>query len=127
LDFPGARTIAVIERYRENKKTGTHSCELVAYITSLLDPSPDALLDLIRLHWTIEDRFFYPRDVTYNEDRQTMRLRHGPLNMALLRSFAISCSHLAGCASVPQAIILAARAFKKSFPKLNWLGNLEQL
>lgn len=105
MDFPGARSIAVIERKFENKKRGGYSCnEQIAYISSLVQPDPAALLAIIRSHWTIENSFHYIKDVTYNEDRQTIRIGNGPFNMSLLRSFAISVANLAHAQSMPDAI-----------------------
>jgi predicted transposase YbfD/YdcC len=100
LDFPGARTIAIVDRFIQNKKTGKSSSEQVAYISSLVDPSPAALLAIIRAHWTIENCFFHVRDTVFMEDLHTLRTKDGPLTMALLRNFAISFVHLIGTKSV---------------------------
>jgi predicted transposase YbfD/YdcC len=64
--------------------------------SSLVDPDPQLLLVVIRAHWNIENSFFHVRDRTYREDNQLMRTRHGPLNLALLRSTAISINNLLG-------------------------------
>ena len=104
MDFPGARSIAVIERKFENKKRGGYSSEQVAYISSLVQPDPASLLAIARSHWTIENSFHYIKDVTFNEDRQIIRIGNGPFNMSLLRSFAISVANLANAKSMPDAI-----------------------
>ena len=104
LDFPGSHSIALITRSFTNKKTGKESSETTPYISSLLEPTPEIFLDIARQHWTIENRLHYKKDVTYQEDRQTMHTHNGPLNMSLLRSFAISCANLAGCTALPDAI-----------------------
>lgn len=103
LDFPGARSIALITRVRENKKTGEKSSETVACISNLLNPSAQEFGAAVRRHWTIENTFFHTRDATMAEDRHTMHIGNGPLNFPLLRSFAISISHLTGARSLPDA------------------------
>lgn len=104
LNFPGSRSIALITRSFTDKKTGKESSETTPYISSLLEPTPKAFLDIARQHWTIENKLHYKKDVTYREDQQTMHAKNGPLNMSLFRSFAISCANLAGCHVLPEAI-----------------------
>ena len=97
LDFPGARSIAKLTRRFTNKATGKITAtETVGFICSLVEPDPNTILAVVRKHWTIENSFFHTRDVAYREDQQTMHSRHGPLNMALLRSTAISIANLTG-------------------------------
>ena len=49
LDFPGSLSIAVITREVTFKKTGQQrKPEEVAYISNLLDPSPDQFLAIAR-------------------------------------------------------------------------------
>ncbi len=104
MDFPGSRSIAIVTREVEFKKTGEQrKTEEVAYISNLLDPSPDQFLAIARGHWGIENSFFHVRDATLNEDRHTMHVGSGALNFALLRSFAISVAHLADAKSFPDA------------------------
>lgn len=100
----------MVTRTVTNKKSGKTTTEMVAYISSLVEPPPDVLLSLIRKHWTIESSIFGRRDLFFNEDRSTVRTGNGPYNMALLRSFTISLSQLAGFPSLPEAV----RAFKKN-------------
>jgi hypothetical protein len=42
-----------------------------------------------RGHWTIENPIHYVRDVTFGEDRSTLRTEHGPRNLATLRNLVI--------------------------------------
>ena len=116
LDFPGARSIAIIERTFENKKRGGCSNERVAYISSLINPEPDLLLAIVRAHWAIENSLHYVKDTTFHEDRQTMHTAHGHLNMSLLRACAISVANLAQAPSVPEAI---AQFKKRKYSVLN--------
>ena len=104
MAFPGARSIAIIERTLENKKRGGQSHEQVAYISSLVDPPPELFLAISRSHWAIENSLHYVKDVTYQEDRHPMYKANGHLNMTLLRSCAISIANLLSAASLPSAI-----------------------
>lgn len=103
LHFPGARTIALLTREVEIKKTGATSSETVPYITDLVCPTALLLHYAIRRHWTIENSIFHVRDATMLEDRHTMHTKNGPMNFALLRTFAISVAHLTNAPSLPEA------------------------
>jgi predicted transposase YbfD/YdcC len=96
LDFPGARSIAIVERSFIDKKSGKESKETIGYISSLVHPDPRELLAIIRYHWTIENSFFHVRDRTYREDQQLTRTGNGPTNLALLRNLSISINNLLG-------------------------------
>jgi predicted transposase YbfD/YdcC len=96
LDFPGARSIAIVKRSFIDKKSGKESKETIGYISSLVDPAPRKLLTIIRSHWTIENSFFHVRDRTYREDQQLTRTGNGPTNLALFRNLSISINNLLG-------------------------------
>lgn len=42
-----------------------------------------------RGHWSIENPIHYVRDVTFGEDRSTVRTKHAPHNLATLRNLVI--------------------------------------
>jgi predicted transposase YbfD/YdcC len=42
-----------------------------------------------RGHWSIENPIHYVRDVTFGEDRSTVRTKHAPDNLATLRNLVI--------------------------------------
>ena len=127
LDFLGARSIAIIDRFVEVKKTGKRSHERVALISSMINPQPDLLLWINRAHWTIESSLFHVRDTTFKEDQCTMHTLNGPWNMALLRSVAIGAAHLVGFKSIPDAIAnfrKNATTWLKSFKVHNRLAQI---
>jgi len=110
LDFYGSRSIALITRTFVNKKTGKlMSKETTPYISSFLNPAPEKIAEIARLHWSIENGLHYKKDNLYQEDKQTMRTGNGPLNMSILRSFAIGFSNLAGFKYLPEAVSCFAR------------------
>jgi len=102
LDFPGARSIAVVTRRIEEKKTGKISDETVPYISNLLNPTAEEFGRIVRQHWATQS-LFHVRDATMQEDRHTMHTGDGALNFALLRSFAIGFSLLTKARSFPDA------------------------
>lgn len=48
---------------------------------------------LIRGHWGIENRLHRTRDVTFNEDKSTIRIGHAPQTMAILKNIVTSLFH----------------------------------
>jgi Transposase DDE domain len=97
LLFPhAAQAVQVVRRRRPLKSRKRWSTETVYAITSL-DASaanPTELADIIRGHWTIEDRLHWVRDVTYDEDHSQIRTATGPRVMATLRNLAITIPRL---------------------------------
>ncbi|MDE2753730.1 MAG: ISAs1 family transposase [Gemmatimonadota bacterium] len=88
----GRRQAIRVEREREVLKTGEHSLEVTWCLTSL-DPEragPEELLELVRNHWTIENRVHYVRDFTYDEDRCRAHVRNLPRNLSCLTNAAIA-------------------------------------
>lgn len=75
LGFPHAAQVARLDRIRE-LKGGKQEVETVWLVTSLTaaEASPERLLELARLYWSIEDGLHQPLDVSAGEDR--CRVRH---------------------------------------------------
>jgi predicted transposase YbfD/YdcC len=73
-----------IHRTRFERTTGKLQEEPVYGITSLSPSRADAtrLMDLIRGHWTIENRLHWVRDVGFDEDRSQLREGNTPQVMA---------------------------------------------
>jgi hypothetical protein len=59
-------------------------------------------MELVRGHWTIENRSHYVRDVTFGED--TSQVRRGAQQMACLRNVAISLLRLSGRERVAEGL-----------------------
>ena len=68
-----------------------HTEEVVYFVTSLWpdEASPEALLEMIRDHWTIENGQHHRRDRTQDEDRCTVRETNSARVLSLFRSLAI--------------------------------------
>ena len=88
--FPGVAQVFAIKRETSEKTTGKYSCEVAHGVTSLTSQAASAqrVLTLNRGHWAIES-VHHVLDVTYDEDRNTIRTGHGPSNTTALRRFAI--------------------------------------
>ena len=91
LDFPHVRQAFIIEREVIHKKTGKKTVEIAYGITSAdtHESNPAGILNTNRGHWCIESHH-HMLDVSYDEDRCTLRTGYGPENMTCLRRFAIS-------------------------------------
>ncbi len=96
VGFPGAAQVAQLRR--TVTKNGKKSVEVVYLITSAAHAQapPAVLASWVQGHWHIENRLHWCRDVTYDEDRSTLRTGHAPHVMASLRNTAITLLRLTG-------------------------------
>ena len=106
VEFPCCSQVACLEWYSEDLKAGKTRHETAYLITSLspTKATPQRLLALNRGHWDIENRSYYVRDVTFDEDRSQIRSRSGPRMMVTLRNFAISILRLTGIENIAKAL-----------------------
>jgi predicted transposase YbfD/YdcC len=106
VDFPFCGQVARIERITTRIRAGKIHHEKAAIITSLSpqEASPARLLQIVRGHWSIENRSHWVRDVTFDEDRSQVRTNQGPRMMAILRNLAIALIRLLGFEWVPQGL-----------------------
>jgi predicted transposase YbfD/YdcC len=115
LKWPGLTQVFRLERRSVDTRTGEVHLEVVYGLTSLATHRADAkaVLQLLRDHWTIENRCHYVRDVTYDEDRSHARTGAIPQVMAALRNLAIGLLRLAGYHAIASATRrLAARPWQ---------------
>lgn len=105
LRFPYAQQAIEVTRLRRVIGTEEWSIEVVYAICSLpCEQAPPRLLaSWIRGHWAIENKVHYVRDVTFDEDRSTVRAGHGPQVMATLRNVVIGLHRRAGQSNIAQA------------------------
>lgn len=106
IDFPYAAQVFRIERITTEVKSKRRRCEVVLGITSLsaTKAAPKHLLKLNRGHWGIENRLHYVRDVTFGEDKSTVRTKSAPRVMATIRNLAISLLRLNKVTNIAKAI-----------------------
>ena len=71
-----------------------------------------------RSHWTIENPIHYVRDVTFGEDRSTVRTGHAPDNLATLRNLVIGlCGLDAARKKQPASYLPRFRSAAKNDPQ----------
>jgi hypothetical protein len=111
LTFPYAAQVFCIQRNTTEIVPQKNRTETVYGITSLTPQKADSprLLSLSRGHWSIENRLHYVRDVTFDEDRSTVRKGTGAQIMASLRNLAISLLRMAGARYIPPALRTCSR------------------
>lgn len=88
-DYPGLRSLVLIDKTTVRKCDGKHSGEQRAYASSLApeEKSGARLLELIRGHWGgVEIRNHWRRDACWREDHTRTRNVNALANLALLRS-----------------------------------------
>jgi hypothetical protein len=62
----------------------------------------------LRGHWSIENSLHWVRDVTFDEDRSSVRTGTAPQTMATLRNTAMNLHRLAGAINIAEACRTAA-------------------
>lgn len=105
VDWPGFAQALCVQRRITHKATGKTHTERAYAITSLASTSvvPAQLLVLWCEHGHIENRLHWMRDVTFDEDRSTVRAGDIPQVIAALRSTAIGVARLHGATNVATA------------------------
>jgi len=103
--FAGVRQVLRLERSVTHKKSGKVCQETVFGMTSLprCVASAPVLAELVRGHWTIENRCHYVRDVTFGEDASQVRVGSVPQVMAAFRNVALGLIRLSGRSNVAAA------------------------
>jgi len=98
LEWPGLAQVFKITCQVTFPKTGQTRTHTRYGITSLTpeQASPADLLAFTRRHWAIENSLHWVRDVTFAEDRSTLRVGRTHHVMAMLRNLALSLLHLHG-------------------------------
>ena len=110
IGFPYARQIIQVTRDRVVAATGEHSREIVYAICSLPfeHARPDLIAAWLRSHWSIENTVHWVRDVTFDEDRSTVRTGTAPQVLASLRNTALNLHRLRGATKIAEACRVTA-------------------
>ncbi|WP_373861563.1 ISAs1 family transposase [Micromonospora saelicesensis] len=106
IDFPhAAQALQIRRRRRRLDQPKRFTTETVYAITDLRvhQAKPAQLATWIRGHWSIENKIYWVRDVTYDEDHCQIRTGTGPEVMAALRNAAIGALRTAGVANIAAA------------------------
>jgi len=104
-DWPGLAQVFEVGRHVITPKTGKERAEVVYGVTSLRPEraTPERLLELVRGHWSIENKSHWVRDVTFDEDRSQVRCGNIPHVMAALRNTTIGLLRWAGHTNIAAA------------------------
>ena len=89
--WPGLAAVGKITASRQ--EGGRTNAESRYYLLSRTF-SPERFNDIVREHWSIENRLHWVLDVVFNEDQSRKRKDHCPDNLALLRKLALNLAHL---------------------------------
>jgi predicted transposase YbfD/YdcC len=105
VNWPHAEQVFRVERRFERMRDGKVTHQVVYGITSLTarQASPQRLLELTRKHWHIENGLHYRRDVTFKEDRCTLRTGHAAHAMAAINNLVLGLLLRRGVTNVPDA------------------------
>jgi predicted transposase YbfD/YdcC len=103
--WPGLAQVFELGRYVIMQKTGQERVEVVYGVTSLSAEraTPGRVLDLVRGHWSMENKSHWVRDVTFDEDRSQVRCGSIPQVMAALRNTTIGLLRWAGHTNIAAA------------------------
>jgi predicted transposase YbfD/YdcC len=105
LDWPHLGQVFRLQRVTHCQKTGKLTYQVTFGITSLAadDASPERLMHLIRIHWHIENRLHYVRDVTFHEDACSIRQPKRQRILASLNNLVIGLIRQCHFDYVPEA------------------------
>lgn len=110
--WPGAKTVVCVERQRLCQgKCSTHR----AYYLSSVATTASAWMEMIRGHWSIENRLHWPKDVVLKEDDTYGRDPSALLNASLFRSITINLLRLNGFDSLTSALRQLANQVEQIF------------
>lgn len=103
--WPGLGQVLQIKRTITDKHTNRTTVQTAYAITSLPPQraTPAQLLSAWREHWHIENKLHWVRDVTFDEDRSTVRCARIPQVMAALRNTAIGLLRVLGVTNIAKA------------------------
>jgi hypothetical protein len=104
-DWPGVAQALRVERRVTDKRTGERRAEVASAVTSLAPEAATAaqMLVLWREHWHIENKLHWVRDVTFDEDRSTVRSGRIPQVLAALRNAVIGLHRALGATNIAAA------------------------
>jgi len=105
IEFPCLEQVFRIKRKSETVKTGKISEQAIYGITSLPveEYGAEALLELTRKHWRIENGLHYRRDVTFKEDACRQTSSNGGRVLAVLNNLTIGILRKLGWENIAKA------------------------
>ena len=87
--WEGLKSIVCIQSERTVQQTGVKQTEQRFYISSLLT-TPARFNEIIRQHWSIENKLHWSLDVTFREDLSTKQAGNAAENFSVITKIAIN-------------------------------------
>lgn len=113
--WPQVQSLLRVDRQTTCKgKTSSHS----AYYISSVATSANAWMQLVRGHWSVENRLHWPKDVVLAEDDAYGKNSNALLNASVFRSITINLLRLNGFDSIKPALRLLANQIHQIFELL---------
>ncbi len=105
LAWPGVTHVWQLTREVTHINSNQTTTEVAVGIVRLLKEENPAeqIIDLVRGHWSIENRLHRQRDVIFLEDKSTIRKKNAPQVMAALKNLVLSIYHSFGVRYFPTA------------------------
>jgi predicted transposase YbfD/YdcC len=118
LDWPYAVQVFKLARRFERMNNGKVTHEIVYGVTSLTaqEAGPERLLQLIRVHWQIENGLHYRRDYTLREDRCCLRMRHAAHTRAAINNLVLGLLARCGLKNMHKRAAVTMPTLRKPFP-----------
>lgn len=88
-DAPAFPHLVVFGRIESERLVDGKRVSKLHYVVSSKRLSPQRMLDVTRLHWSVENQLHWPLDVVFNEDDARTRKNYAPENLAVLRRIAL--------------------------------------
>ncbi|GAA5705920.1 hypothetical protein Save01_06774 [Streptomyces avermitilis] len=124
LDYPDARQVLQVVRWRKDFTSGKLTIERVYLITSLPPGTATGpqLAAWNRGHWHIQNLLHHVRDRTFREDDSKIHVGRLPRIMAGLRNLAIGVHRQDGRTNIAAALRYTARDCRRSPTALGLTG-----
>jgi predicted transposase YbfD/YdcC len=94
-EWAGLRSLVCIKSTRFEK--GESNVEMRYYISSLMETAEN-LGEVIRKHWSVENKLHWQLDVTFKEDKSKIHAGNGAENFSLLKRCVLNLIY--GCPSL---------------------------
>ena len=88
-DAPAFPSLAAIGRIETERHANDKIANTVHYVVLSKRLTPQRMLEVTRMHWSIENHLNWRLDVVFNEDDARTRKNYGPENLAVLRRMAL--------------------------------------
>ena len=113
--WPQVRSVLCLER--ETTRNGKTTCHRAYYISSLAT-TPRHWMELVRGHWSIENRLHWTKDVLLHEDQSYGLNTNALLNASVFRTITINVLRLNGFESIKVALRQLANQVQQIFKLL---------